>query len=64
MKLKTHKATAKRISISGSGKLMQTNVKHQHLRHRKTKRMLKGAKGFQAVNGVNIKKIKRLLPNL
>ena len=64
MKLKTHKSTAKRIKITGSGKLRQTNISHQHLRHRKTKRMLTNAKGDQAVEKVNLKKIKRLVPYL
>lgn len=64
MKLKTHQATSKRMKITGNGKIQQTNIKHQHLRHRKTKRMLKNAKGDQIVENVNLKKIKRLLPYL
>ena len=38
-KIKTHKATAKRFSYSGSGKLMRTKIGKSHLRRKKPKRV-------------------------
>ena len=37
-KLKTHKATAKRFRLTGSGKLVRTKGGKSHLRRRKSKR--------------------------
>jgi large subunit ribosomal protein L35 len=37
-KIKTHKATAKRFKVSGTGKLMRTHIGKSHLRRRKAKR--------------------------
>lgn len=37
-KLKTHKATAKRFKMTGSGKIMQTKGRQGHFRRRKSKR--------------------------
>ena len=38
-KTKTHKATAKRFSYSGSGKLMRTRIGKSHLRRKKPSRV-------------------------
>lgn len=38
-KIKTHKATAKRLRYSGGGKLMRTKIGKSHLRRRKPKRV-------------------------
>ncbi|MEO0598787.1 MAG: bL35 family ribosomal protein, partial [Chloroflexota bacterium] len=35
-KLKTHKATAKRFKVTGSGKVMRTKGGKSHLRRRKS----------------------------
>lgn len=37
-KLKTHKATAKRFRVTGSGKLVRTRGPKSHLRRKKSKR--------------------------
>lgn len=37
-KLKTHKATAKRFRVTGTGKVMRTKGEKSHLRRRKSKR--------------------------
>jgi len=37
-KMKTHKATAKRFRLTGTGKLMRTKGGKSHLRRRKSKR--------------------------
>lgn len=64
MKLKTHKSTAKRIRISGSGKLMQPTGSSQHLRHNKSKRVLAAAKKYKIMAKVNVKRFSKLLPYL
>lgn len=38
-KIKTHKATAKRLRYSGTGKLMRTKIGKSHLRRKKKKRV-------------------------
>ena len=37
-KIKTHKATAKRFKLTGSGKLMRTKNEKRHLRRKRSKR--------------------------
>ncbi len=38
-KIKTHKATAKRFRVTGTGKLMRTKIGKSHLRRRSSKRV-------------------------
>jgi len=38
-KIKTHKATAKRLRYTGKGKLMRTKVGKSHLRRKKPRRV-------------------------
>jgi large subunit ribosomal protein L35 len=61
-KLKTHKGTQKRISVSGSGKLMRTKGGKSHLRRKRAAR----AKGLydemMVVSPANEKKLRKLLP--
>jgi len=44
MKAKTHQSKAKRIAVTKSGLVKRANVRHQHIRSRKSKRQLKNAK--------------------
>jgi len=37
-KMKTHKSTAKRFKVTGTGKLMRTKIGKSHLRRRKAAR--------------------------
>jgi large subunit ribosomal protein L35 len=39
-KIKTHKSTAKRFKVSGTGKIMRIHIGKSHLRRRKPKRVL------------------------
>jgi large subunit ribosomal protein L35 len=64
-KLKTHKATAKRFRISGSGKILRTKGRQSHLQRRKSKRAKRMFMRMHEVKGRGIKKrIKKLAPNL
>jgi len=64
MKLKTHKTTAKRIRQTGSGQLQQPTTSAQHLRHRKSARVLAAAKGYKIMAKANVKRFAKLLPYL
>jgi large subunit ribosomal protein L35 len=64
-KLKTHKATAKRFRITGSGKVMRTKGGKSHLRRRKSERTRVLFAEMVPVQGGNtIKRVKRLAPYL
>jgi len=58
MKLKTHKATQKRIKISASGKILRAQSSKSHLLSHKRGR----TKVMIGVATADLKKIKKLLP--
>jgi large subunit ribosomal protein L35 len=62
-KIKTHKATAKRFKLTGSGKLMRTKGERSHLRRHRSKRAKRSAwRLLEVVNKGEIKRVKRLMP--
>jgi large subunit ribosomal protein L35 len=64
-KLKTHKATAKRFRLTGSGKLVRTKGGKSHLRRRTPKRTKRLFTEMIPVEGAGIiKRVKRLAPYL
>ena len=64
-KLKTHKATAKRFRLTGSGKLVRTKGGKSHLRRRTPKRTKRLFTEMIAVEGSGIRKrVRRLAPYL
>ncbi len=64
-KMKTHKATARRFKVTGTGKLMRSRVGKSHLRRRKAKRVLRQLDSYTLVSdGYNIKRVRRLAPGL
>ena len=64
-KLKTHKATAKRFRLTGTGKLVRTKGGKSHLRRRTSKRTKRLFDEMIPVKGRGIKKrINRLAPYL
>ncbi len=64
-KLKTHKATAKRFRLTGSGKLVRTKGGKSHLRRRTSKRTKRQFTTMIPVKGKAFqKKIRRLAPYL
>jgi large subunit ribosomal protein L35 len=65
LKLKTHKATSKRFSLTGSGKLMRTKGGKSHLRRRRSARTKRQLDEMLPVQGPGIvKRVRRLAPNL
>ena len=64
-KIKTHKATAKRLRYTGTGKLMRTKVGKSHLRRRKSKRVLRSFdETFEVVDIGTRRRVRRLAPYL
>nr|MBI2904417.1 50S ribosomal protein L35 [Chloroflexota bacterium] len=64
-KLKTHRATAKRFKVTGSGKLMRTKGGKGHLRRNTSKRTKALFTEMVEVKGKSIiKRVKRLAPYL
>jgi large subunit ribosomal protein L35 len=61
-KLKTHKAMAKRLKITGSGKFLRRKVAISHLRRHKSPEAIRSAdKSFQ-LKTCDTRRLKRLLP--
>ena len=64
-KMKTHKSTAKRFSVTGSGKLRRTKIGKSHLRRRKQKRTLYQLDDMHEVTHSGTKKrVAKLAPYL
>lgn len=60
-KLKTHKATAKRVKITGSGKITRRRAFGAHLLAKKSKSRKRVINTTATVNGSIAKNIKRAL---
>jgi large subunit ribosomal protein L35 len=62
-KIKTHKATAKRFRLTGTGKLVRTKIGKSHLRRRTSKRTKRLFTEMLPVKGRGINKtVRRLAP--
>jgi large subunit ribosomal protein L35 len=62
-KLKTHKATAKRFRLTGTGKVVRTKIGKGHLRRNTPKRTKRLFSEMVPVKGRSyIKRVKRLAP--
>lgn len=61
-KLKTHKATARRIQYSGTGKPMRTRNGKSHLRRNRSARAAREYDEMHVVSGADAKRIKKLMP--
>lgn len=64
-KMKTHKATAKRFKVTGTGKLMRTKIGKSHLRRKKPGRVKRLFDEYMQVrDNATIKRVRRLAPSL
>lgn len=61
-KLKTHKATAKRVKVSGSGKFLRRKVAISHLRRNKAPESVRSADKMYELPAGDRRRMKRLLP--
>lgn len=60
-KLKTHKATAKRIKVTGSGKLIRERAFGNHILAKKSKARKRNMHTSATIQGKNAKNIKKSL---
>jgi len=64
-KMKTHKSTAKRFKVTGTGKLMRTKIGKSHLRRNKPKRTRRLFDEYiQVTHSASVKRVRRLAPSL
>jgi large subunit ribosomal protein L35 len=61
-KIKTHKATARRFQVSGSGRLLRTRHGKSHLRRNRSARAKREYDEMQPVADADAKRVRRLLP--
>lgn len=61
-KLKTRKAVAKRVSVTGTGKLKKTKANKQHILTKKNTKRLRDLRKSDLVDKTNLKQMKRCLP--
>ncbi|HET9919874.1 MAG TPA: 50S ribosomal protein L35 [Ktedonobacteraceae bacterium] len=61
-KLKTHKAMAKRVRVTGSGKFMRRKVAISHLRRNKSPEAVRSADKEFELATPDRRRMKRLLP--
>lgn len=60
-KQKTHKGAAKRLKVSGTGKIRHQNAWRVHNRNKRNSRRWRRAKGMSTLDGANEKRMGRLL---
>jgi large subunit ribosomal protein L35 len=60
-KMKTHKTTAKRFKVTGSGKLRRRKSRATHLRRRKSKRAKRELQKDVPVSKADQKRVRRIL---
>lgn len=64
-KMKTHKSTAKRFKVTGTGKLMRSKIGKSHLRRKKPARVRRLFDEYLVVtHKPSIKRVRRLAPAL
>jgi large subunit ribosomal protein L35 len=63
-KIKTHKSTAKRIKITGTGKILRTRGFQNHKKAAKTKRSLRKMDDMLPVSKGAARRIRLLVPGL
>ena len=63
-KIRTHKGTAKRFRLSGTGKLMRRHAFQSHLLEHKSAKRKRQFSGEEAVHQTDVRAIKRVAPYL
>ena len=61
-KLKTHKATARRFQVSGSGKILRTRQGKSHLRRNRSARAKRDYDEMFVVAKADAKRVRKLMP--
>lgn len=60
-KMKTHKSTAKRIRVSGAGKLMRDKAFKSHILEKKSPKRKRGFRQSDSVAAADVKNVRRNL---
>lgn len=63
-KLKTHRGFAKRIKVTGTGKLKRAKAFHSHLLSSKTPKMKRRLSKPDTIHPSDAKRVKKLIPYL
>jgi large subunit ribosomal protein L35 len=63
MKLKTNKGAAKRLRVTGGGKIKRKGAFGRHIMRAKSAKQKRGIKKTQYVHSANMANTARLLPN-
>ncbi|MCX8110584.1 MAG: 50S ribosomal protein L35 [Syntrophorhabdaceae bacterium] len=63
-KQKTHRGLAKRVKVTGSGKVKRSKAFHSHLLSSKTPKMKRRLSRSDTVHPADAKRIKKLIPYL
>lgn len=61
-KMKTKRAAAKRIKVTGSGKLMKMKAYKSHILNKKSTKRKRNLRKAGAVDAANVKTMKKVLP--
>lgn len=61
-KLKTKKAVAKRVSVTGTGKIKKMKSNKQHILSKKSPKRKRSLRKADLVDSSNLKQMKRVLP--
>ena len=61
-KLKTRKAVAKRVSVTGTGKIKRTKANKQHILTKKSTKRKTSLRQSTLVDSTNVKVMKKELP--
>lgn len=61
-KLKTHKGTAKRFKLTGTGKIKRSHTNKQHILTKKSQKRKRNLRKGAYVDETNVEAIKLLLP--
>ncbi|MDO9555807.1 MAG: 50S ribosomal protein L35 [Atribacterota bacterium] len=61
-KMKTHKSSAKRFKVSGSGKIIRSKAYKSHILTKKTAKRKRNLRKDTTVSSAEVKKVRVLLP--
>ena len=61
-KLKTRKVVAKRVSVTGTGKIKRTKANKQHILTKKSTKRKRSLRQSTLVDSTNVKAMKKELP--
>jgi len=63
-KIKTQRGLAKRVKVTGTGKIKRSKAYHSHLLSSKTPKMKRRLSKSDTINPSDVKRIKSLIPYL